>query len=156
MGKVRNFGFGNILSTFFFERVPALSPIVDIVPHGVRDPAQRRWENVMRRLGRGRVANPYPMDFFPWWRRQIIVIDDYPYATIDFCGDTNMPLPQGAAYGNIGNKSQTHFKIFELLIFFVFFDILTQKTCFGVTTHNDNLSCVCRCWTMATGWFPSS
>ena len=40
MGRVQNFGFGSILSTFFFEWVSGLSPRVDIVPHGVRDLAQ--------------------------------------------------------------------------------------------------------------------
>ena len=97
---------------FFFERVPWLSPGVYIPPHRVRDPSQRRWENVMRRLGGGRVANPYPADFFPWWRRQIVAIDDYPYVGIDFYGDPDMPLPPGVAYGDIGNKSQTHFLSF--------------------------------------------
>ena len=76
MGRVRNFGFGSILSTLFFEHVPGLSPRVDIPSHGVQDPAQQRWENVMRRLGGGRVANPYPLNFFPWWRRRIIGIYD--------------------------------------------------------------------------------
>ena len=42
-----------------------------------------------------------------------------------------MPLPPGEAYGDIGKESQTHFLIFELFnLFFVFFDTLTQKTCF--------------------------
>ena len=68
MGRVWNFGFGGILSTFFFEWVPGLGPTVDIVPLGVWDPSQRHWKNVMRRLGGGRVANPYPVDFFPWWK----------------------------------------------------------------------------------------
>ena len=81
-------------------------------------------------LGGGRVANPYPTYFFPWWWRQILNIDDYPYPRIDFRGDTDMPLPPGAAYGDIGKESQTHFLSFELFNFFVFFDILTQKTCF--------------------------
>ena len=36
MGRVRNFGFGSILSTFFFERVPGISPRVDIPPHVVQ------------------------------------------------------------------------------------------------------------------------
>ena len=124
---------------------------MDIPPHGVLDPAQRCWENVMLKLGRGRVANPYPEDLFPWWQWQIITIDDYPYAGIDFRGDPDMPLPLGAAYGDIGNESQTLFlKFFELLIFFVFFDILTQKTCFGVRTHSNNLSYICRCLTTMT------
>ena len=74
----------------------------------------------MHRMGRGRVANPYPADFFPWWWRQIVAIDDYPYAGIDFRGDPDMPLPPGVAYGDIGKESQTHFLSFELFNFFVF------------------------------------
>ena len=66
-GRVQNFRFSSILSMFFFERVPRLSPRVDIPLHGVRDLAQRRCVDAMRRLGGGRVANPYPDDFFPWW-----------------------------------------------------------------------------------------
>ena len=40
MGRVRNFGFGSILSMFLFERVSGLSPRVDISPHGVQDLSQ--------------------------------------------------------------------------------------------------------------------
>ena len=40
MGRVRNFSFSSILSTFFFERVLGLSPRVDVPLHGFRDPAQ--------------------------------------------------------------------------------------------------------------------
>ena len=72
----------------------------------------------MRRLGGGRVANPYLTDFFPWWQRQIITIYDYPYTGIDFRGDLDMLLPPGATYGDIGKESQTHFLIFELFKFF--------------------------------------
>ena len=39
-GRIHNFGFSSILSTFFFERVPGLSPRVDVPLHGVRDLAQ--------------------------------------------------------------------------------------------------------------------
>ena len=63
----------------------------------------------MHRLGGGRVSNPYLADFFPWWRQQIVAIDDYPYAGIDFWGDPNMPLQPGLAYGYIGNESQPSF-----------------------------------------------
>ena len=37
MGRVRNFGFGSILSMFFFEHVLGLSPTMDIPPHRFRD-----------------------------------------------------------------------------------------------------------------------
>ena len=67
-GRVRNFGFSSILSMFFFESVLGLRPIVDVPLHGVRDPSQWRWEDAMHKLGGGRVAKPYPVEFFPWWR----------------------------------------------------------------------------------------
>ena len=38
MGRVRNFSFSNILSTFFFEHVLGLSPRFDVPIHEVRDP----------------------------------------------------------------------------------------------------------------------
>ena len=75
----------------------------------------------MHKLGGGRVANPYPTDFFPWWQRQIVTIDDYPYAGRDFHKDPDMPLPLGVAYGDIGKESQTHFLSFELFNFFCVF-----------------------------------
>ena len=75
----------------------------------------------MRRLGGGRVVNPYPTDFFPWWWRQIVTIDDYPYAGIDFFGDPDMSLPPGAAYGDIGKESQIHFLSFGIIYIFLCF-----------------------------------
>ena len=83
----------------------------------------------MRRLGGGRVANPYPADFFPWWRRQIVAIDDYPYAGIDFQGDPDMPLPPGSAYGDIGNESRPSLflNFLSYLIFLYFLDYVESK-----------------------------
>ena len=103
---------------------------MDIVPHGVQDPAQWRWENVMRRLGGGRVANPYPADVFPWWWRQIIAVDDYPYVGIYFQGDPDMPLPLGVAYGDIGNESQALFLIFLNYNFLCVFWYIDSKDMF--------------------------
>ena len=84
MGRVRKFGFSSIMRLFLFERVSGLSPRFDVPLHGVRDLAQRRWEDAMHILGGGRVSNPYPTDFFPWLRRQIVSINYLPYAGIYF------------------------------------------------------------------------
>jgi hypothetical protein len=62
----------------------------------------------------------YNDDFFFCWRRKIIALDDYPYAGIDFKGDPDMPLPPGAAYGDIGNK-------FLNISFFCIFVFKEQK-----------------------------
>jgi hypothetical protein len=114
-GSKRNFGFASILCSFFFERVPGLGPRVEILPRGPHDPAMAWWTEVMRRQGGGRVSTPYNEDFFYWWQRQVISLDDYPYAGIDFRGDPDMPLPPGTAYGDIGMSN-----VFKYFIFFVF------------------------------------
>ena len=104
MGRVRNFDFTSILSTFFFECVPELIPRVETTPHGARYPAQLCWVNVIRRLGGGQVFNPYLEDFFLWLHRKITAINDYPYEGIDFLRDPDMPIPPGSSYEDIGNN----------------------------------------------------
>jgi hypothetical protein len=69
----------------------------------------------MGRQGGGRVLTPYNKDFFYWWLRQVISLDDYPYEGIDFIGYLDMPLPPGIAYGDIGMP-----KCFYIFHFFVF------------------------------------
>jgi hypothetical protein len=63
----------------------------------------------------GRVPTPYNDDFFYWWRRQVISLDDYPYAWIDFRGDPYMPLPLRTTYGNIGMSM-----VLNISFFFIF------------------------------------
>jgi hypothetical protein len=70
----------------------------------------------MRRLGGGRVSTLYNDEFFHWWRRQIIAIDDYPYEGINYRGDHEIPLPPGSAFGEIGQNL-----IFVYFIFLCFF-----------------------------------
>jgi hypothetical protein len=75
----------------------------------------------MRRQRGDRVPTPYNEDFFYWWKREVISLDDYPYAGIDFRGDPDMPLPPGATYGDIGMSN-----VFKYFIF-LYFCIIEQK-----------------------------
>jgi len=34
-------------------------------------------------------------EFFGWLRRQLIVVEDWPYAGTDFTGDPDLSLPEG-------------------------------------------------------------
>ena len=34
-------------------------------------------------------------EFFGWLRRQLIVVEDWPYAGTDFTVDPDLPLPEG-------------------------------------------------------------
>ena len=111
---------------------------MDVPLHEVQDPAQWHWADAMHRMGGGGVANHYLAEFFLWWRRQIVAIDDYPYVGIDFRGDSDMLLPPGSTYGDIGNESRPSlFKKFELFNFLCFVIIWNQKTYFCVTIHSD-------------------
>jgi hypothetical protein len=75
-----------------------------------------QWIEVIRGQGGGMVSTAYNYDFFFWWRWKIIALDDYPYVGINFQGDLDIPLPPGAAYGDIGNK-------FLNISFFLYFCI---------------------------------
>jgi hypothetical protein len=126
-GGKRNFRFASILCSFFFERVPGLGPRFEIIPRGPHDPTMARWTEVMRWQGRGRVPTPYNEDFFYWWRRQVIALDDYPYEGIDLRGDPDMLLPPIVAYGDIGMP-----KCFYIFHFFVFLYNLDKNILDGV------------------------
>jgi hypothetical protein len=40
----------------------------------------------------------FDADFFTWWRDQIPMIEDFPYVRIDFRGDTDLVLLEGAQW----------------------------------------------------------
>ena len=90
------------MCTFFFEKVPALRPRVVVSISTPRDPRMGQWVDLMKRLGGGEVPRiAFDDDFFTWWDQQIITIDDYPYARLDF-RDPNLALPPTTAWGDIG------------------------------------------------------
>jgi len=73
------------------------------------------------------VAGPiikYNDAFFDWLRPQILMIDDYAYADLDFRGDPNLALPEGFHWGYLGKKDILFFIMFlwflRYYIFFVF------------------------------------
>ena len=104
-GQTKNFGYGTILCNFFFEKVPTLRPRVAVSISTPRDPRMGRWADLMKRLGGGEVPRiAFDDDFFAWWDQQIIAVDDYPYAGMDFRGDHDLELPPNAAWGEIGKN----------------------------------------------------
>ena len=102
-GETKNFSYGTILCTFFFERIPALRLRVAVSISTPRDPRMGRWADLMKRLGGGEVpSTTFDDGFFTWWDHQIIAVDDYPYVGLDFRGDLDLALPPNAAWGEIG------------------------------------------------------
>jgi len=104
-GQTKNFGYGTILCTFFFERIPALRPRVAVSISTPRDPRMGRWADLMKRLGGGEVPrSAFDDEFYTWWEQQIVAVDDYPYSGLDFRGDPDLELPPDAAWGEIGKN----------------------------------------------------
>lgn len=64
-GQKKNFGYGTVLCSFFFEKVPGLRPKVLSTTISPRDPRMGRWANLMKRLGGGDVPRTtFDDDFF--------------------------------------------------------------------------------------------
>ena len=55
----------------------------------------------MPRGGGGRPV-AWGVYFQEWLDRQVIFVEDWPYAGIDFCGDPDMPLPAGEHWDDGG------------------------------------------------------
>jgi len=64
----------------------------------------------------------FSIAFYSWFQCQIIVIDDCAYAGVDFHGDPDLVLPEGAQWGAIGKN--------VLTMFFDFPKVYTMFLCF--------------------------
>ena len=67
LGNKRNFGYASILVAFFFERVPALSPRVRLLPSPPREPRLTWWGDVFLHEGGGEIQCGYDDGFYAWW-----------------------------------------------------------------------------------------
>jgi hypothetical protein len=100
----RNFEFGTILCSFFFERVSSFSPRVVVRGHHASFPVVCRWAVLLPQQGGGRTNESFDDDFFAWLSWQIPVIEDYPYAGIDFLRNPEIPVPPGEERGEMGKS----------------------------------------------------
>jgi hypothetical protein len=44
------------------------------------------------------------INFFDWLQGQVVMVEDYAYAGLDFRGDPDLILPEDTQWGNIGKK----------------------------------------------------
>ena len=60
----------------------------------------------------------YNDPFFDWLRPQMLMIDDYTNAGLDFRGDLDLVLPEDAQWGDLGKKYTFFFflNVFENFI----------------------------------------
>jgi hypothetical protein len=68
-----------------------------------------RWATLLPRQGGGRTNESFDDEFFSWLSRQIPVIEDYPYAVIDFSRDPEIHVPLGEEKGKMGKFASFFF-----------------------------------------------
>ena len=72
-----------------------------------------RWEALMPIAGGGQKTS-WQLEFFGWLRRQLIVVEDWPYAGTDFTGDPNLSLLEGEYWDEELGKNIFHFMSFMI------------------------------------------
>jgi hypothetical protein len=103
-GGMKQIGYGLILVSFFLERVPVFRLQVEWGILAPQDPRMKRWVDLMARHVVGPIIR-YNNVFFDWLITQMLMVDDYAYVGLDFCGDPDLALPEGSQWGNIGKKN---------------------------------------------------
>ena len=115
-GKLKQFGYGPILVSFILERLPIFqgqgAAVASPIP---REPRMVRWAALMPRSGGGQQMSWRP-EFFRWLRRQLIVVEDWPYSGTDFTGDPDLPLPEGDDWDE--ELGKTSYFLFYVYMFF--------------------------------------
>ena len=96
-GKLKNFGYGFLVVSFGLERVPMLVPQHLTIGAGLpREPKLMCWVIVIAcHPEEGSEVVRFSTQYFCWLENQLFVIQDFPYAGMDYCGDPNMTLPPG-------------------------------------------------------------
>ena len=60
------------------------------------------WGDVFLRRGGGEIHGGYDNDFYAWWSHQVPGLEHFPYGGLYFCGDLELILPPGKAWGEMG------------------------------------------------------
>ena len=101
-----------------------MRPRVDRVYEGRAEPRLMRWGQMLLRLGGGTAPNAFDATFFHWWSEQIPVVEDYPYAGIDYREDYDLVLPPDARWGLEGKKT---FDALRLILCFCVDELIAWK-----------------------------
>jgi hypothetical protein len=92
-----------------------MQPQISLVAWPVGEPHMERWTILSLRLGSDSEFR-FTSDFFAWLRRQLIMIEYFPYARVDFQGSMDLILSVGEDWDASGEKPKMIFSS----VFFLF------------------------------------
>ena len=79
-----------------------MQPQVVLIEHLVSKPKMERCTSLSPQLGNDPSGFTFTIGFFAWWKRQVLIVEDYPYAKVDFRGNADLVLPEGAHWDASG------------------------------------------------------
>jgi len=129
-GKLKNFGYGSILTAFALEKIPLMQPhYISLGLPLPTEPWMQRWvDHMSRHAGQSHIS--FSDTFFGWFDCQEMVYSEYPYAGTDFWGDPDLVLPAGEQWGAIGKILTISLFIVSLYNVLVLYSIKTnQNSC---------------------------
>lgn len=76
-GKLKNFGFGSILTAFALEKIPLMQPqYIDLGVPSPTEPRMQRWvDHMSRHAGQSQIS--FNVAFFRWFDRQEMAFSEY-------------------------------------------------------------------------------
>ena len=75
-------------------------PTIPLPVFSPRQPILSRWGEIfLHQGGGGSVQSVYDDDFYLWWERQLLALEHFPYAGMDFRGDNDLVLLPGGEWG---------------------------------------------------------
>ena len=103
-GRLKNFGYGSILTAFALEKIPLMQPqYVSLGLPPLIEPQMQRWVDLMaRHAGQPQVS--FSDAFIEWFNHQQMVYAEYPYAGMDFQDDPDLVLLASEQWGVIGKN----------------------------------------------------
>jgi hypothetical protein len=113
MGQQKKFEYGLFLVSFFLKCIPLMQPQIALVVRPVGEPCMERWKSLSLRLGTESEFR-FIGDLFAWLRRQLIIIEDFPYTGVNFWGSMDLVLSDGMDWDTSGKKPKQSCQVFFL------------------------------------------
>jgi hypothetical protein len=97
-----------------------MQPHVAMVASPMTEPHMERWNSISPRSENDPSTFKFTTNLFSWWRRQLVVIKDFPYAGVYFRGIVDLVLPEGIQWDASGMEYYNLVTIFFFLFFYMF------------------------------------
>jgi hypothetical protein len=102
------------------ERVPPMQPQIALAVRPVDEPRMERWTSLSPRLV-SESEFRFTGDFFAWLRRQVLWIEEFPYADVDFRRSMDLILPDGEDWDESGKRPSYILSPVSFCVFCVFY-----------------------------------